>query len=215
MNINIYIVNELLLLYNNNKNIIIIMEGYMGHILFWVSLTVWLGFESYLFLFYNRNVTRENDDKKSKYIMVGIILVGMFGGKYIDNSVDTAFKTAFSGFRYLSILFIMMGLAIRVLSVYQLGKSFSVNVGIAQKNSLKTTGLYGIVRHPSYLAEVIAFIGIAIAFNHPVSSTMAILFPTIAFLYRINNEEKVLLLHYGEEYIEYSRKTKKLIPFVY
>jgi protein-S-isoprenylcysteine O-methyltransferase Ste14 len=36
-----------------------------------------------------------------------------------------------------------------------------------------------------------------------------------SFIYRINVEEKMLLQLFGEEYKQYKRYTKKLIPFLY
>jgi protein-S-isoprenylcysteine O-methyltransferase Ste14 len=37
----------------------------------------------------------------------------------------------------------------------------------------------------------------------------------LAYLYRIKNEERMLLEKLGNEYREYMKKTKKMIPFVY
>ena len=37
----------------------------------------------------------------------------------------------------------------------------------------------------------------------------------IGFNYRIREEEKILLDGFGDEYREYIKTTKKLIPFVY
>ena len=37
----------------------------------------------------------------------------------------------------------------------------------------------------------------------------------LAFLYRINVEEKVLAEAFGEQYSDYIKRTKKLVPFIY
>lgn len=39
--------------------------------------------------------------------------------------------------------------------------------------------------------------------------------PTLTLLYRIHVEETALRAAFGEEYVAYSRKTKRLIPGVY
>jgi protein-S-isoprenylcysteine O-methyltransferase Ste14 len=38
---------------------------------------------------------------------------------------------------------------------------------------------------------------------------------TIFFLFRIEIEEKMLIEAFGEEYKEYQRNTKKMIPYIY
>jgi protein-S-isoprenylcysteine O-methyltransferase Ste14 len=57
--------------------------------------------------------------------------------------------------------------------------------------------------------------GMAIAFNYALSSLIALILPTIGVLYRLLVEEKYLKTIFGNEYIEYSRRTWRLIPFVF
>jgi protein-S-isoprenylcysteine O-methyltransferase Ste14 len=42
---------------------------------------------------------------------------------------------------------------------------------------------------------------------------MLLLIPYL--LQRIKYEEKMLIEHFGDHYLEYMKRTKKLIPFVY
>lgn len=187
----------------------------MGQIIFGLSVCAWLALEAYAFFFLNRNVTKENKDKKTKFIILALILFGLFGSILFDSSVLESFQKPFTPVRYAGIALILTGIAIRFAAIAQLGKSFSVNVGVTQESKLKTDGLYGIVRHPAYLGEVLAFSGVAICFCHPLSSLFAFSFPTAAFLYRIRIEEKVLREYFKEEYEEYAKRTKRLIPFIY
>lgn len=71
------------------------------------------------------------------------------------------------------------------------------------------------MRHPSYTGSLITFFGFGLALNNWLS--LAIVFiPTLyTMLYRIRVEEKVLMEQFGEKYITYSNKTKRLIPFIY
>ena len=79
---------------------------------------------------------------------------------------------------------------------------------------LVTHGLYRCVRHPSYLGELMGFLGVAVAFHHPLSSTLAFGLPLLGFLYRIALEERVLREHFGQEYARYAATTKRLIPYL-
>lgn len=186
----------------------------MGHRMFWIFVSFWVIMDLCLILFYSKKDRRGETEKRTKYIMILLILIGMFGGQYVAPDSQLAFDEPFGSYRYLSILFIVLGVLIRVTAIYQLGSSFSVNLGVTERG-LYQRGLYSKVRHPSYLGEMMAFLGVAIAFNHPVSSTMAFLFPLVAFSYRIHKEEKILLDELEEDYQEYMARTKRLIPFVY
>lgn len=115
----------------------------------------------------------------------------------------------------LSLAVFLAGLAIRLTAIFTLGKSFSVNVAIRAEQTVQRTGLYRIVRHPSYLGLLIILLGIGLATRN-LASLIAVLVPTtVALLYRIHVEESVLLAHFGEDYAAYSRETKRLIPGVY
>lgn len=76
------------------------------------------------------------------------------------------------------------------------------------------TGLYGIVRHPMYLATVIMFLSMPLVLGSPISFVIMIgYFPVIAK--RIRNEEMVLAAGL-DGYKEYQMRVKyKVIPFIW
>jgi len=77
-----------------------------------------------------------------------------------------------------------------------------------------TDGYYKHIRHPIYLGEIARMFGWVIT----LSSLYGLLFMIIGsffLLIRIEVEEKMLIEAFGEEYREYQRKTKKLIPYIY
>lgn len=76
------------------------------------------------------------------------------------------------------------------------------------------TGLYGIVRHPMYLATVIMFLSMPLVLGSPISFVIMIgYFPVIAK--RIRNEEEVLAAGL-DGYKEYQMLVKyKVIPFIW
>ncbi len=71
------------------------------------------------------------------------------------------------------------------------------------------------MRHPSYLGLLMVFLAIGIHSRNWVGFVVAIVPPTAALIYRIQVEEKTLKEAFGEEYVEYSKVTKRLVPGVY
>jgi len=84
---------------------------------------------------------------------------------------------------------------------------------MAEARRLVTSGPYRFVRHPLYLAEELAIIGISMQFFS--LSTAFVLVVQIAFqLRRMYNEEAVLAATFPE-YAAYQARTARLIPGIY
>lgn len=104
----------------------------------------------------------------------------------------------------------IVGTAASIAVLYWLGRSFSI---LPSARALVTRGPYRFVRHPLYLAEFVATLGIALQFAQPWAMLISLL--TFTFqLKRMNSEETVLLRTYPT-YAAYKRGTAKLIPGLY
>ena len=90
----------------------------------------------------------------------------------------------------------------------------SRTIEVQENQKVIDTGLYGIVRHPMYMATTVLFLAMPLVLASPLSFLIMLLYiPLIAR--RIRNEEKVL-----EEgldgYKAYKQKVKyKVIPFIW
>ena len=104
----------------------------------------------------------------------------------------------------------MIGNIGAIVAVLQLGRSFSI---MAESRELVTSGSYRLVRHPLYLAEEIATIGVFIQYAS-VWSALLLVAQFAVQLRRMHNEELVLTGSFPE-YDAYRRTTARLIPRVY
>ena len=115
----------------------------------------------------------------------------------------------------LTICFVMIGMMIRWFSIITLSKYFSTNLTIVDDHTLYKDGLYKYIRHPSYLGATISSVGVGLYFSNLISFCIIVSSIVIGYIHRIRNEEKMLINHFGKEYIDYQNETKKLIPFVW
>ncbi|TMH50835.1 MAG: isoprenylcysteine carboxylmethyltransferase family protein [Betaproteobacteria bacterium] len=95
-------------------------------------------------------------------------------------------------------------------ALMQLGRSLSI---LPEARRLVTEGLYARVRHPLYLGEAIATIGVLLLYRIPAAFALV----AIQFclqLWRMREEEKVLAAAFPE-YAEYRQRTARLIPGIY
>ena len=110
---------------------------------------------------------------------------------------------------------IFLGIALRFLAIYTLGRFFTVDVTIRQGHALKQDGFYRYLRHPSYAASLLSFIGMGYTFNNWLSLLVLVAAVLAAFSYRIKVEERALIQHFGAEYLSYKKTTSALVPFVW
>jgi len=116
--------------------------------------------------------------------------------------------------RWLGVVLFVGGGALRMWPVFLLGRRFSGLVAIQPDHRLLTTGLYGVIRHPSYLGLLVNAAGWALAFRSSVGLLLtALIVPII--LSRIRAEEALLHAQFGAEYDAYRARTARMIPGLY
>lgn len=117
--------------------------------------------------------------------------------------------------RYVGVVLLVLGLAIRWTAVLSLGGSFSANVAVRAGQRLQTGGFYRLVQHPSYLGLLLVIVAIGLH-THNWAGFAIVLIPSMAALsYRMHVEEQALKEAFGETYERYRIRTKRLFPGVY
>ncbi|HEX2588212.1 MAG TPA: isoprenylcysteine carboxylmethyltransferase family protein [Gaiellales bacterium] len=102
------------------------------------------------------------------------------------------------------------GLIFALVSVAVLGRCFGV---LPDVRGLVTRGPYRFVRHPLYLGELVAALGVALGTKR-FALAMAVWVVCVALqLARTRYEERSLTAEFPE-YQAYSQRTKRLVPFL-
>ena len=109
----------------------------------------------------------------------------------------------------------LAGLGLRIWAAVTLGGYYTRTLMTKKSHKVVTTGPYARVRHPAYLGVILLWSGFGVLSG---SLILVFLFPivfVIVYLYRISVEETMLVNELGDDYVQYQRRTRKLIPFVY
>jgi protein-S-isoprenylcysteine O-methyltransferase Ste14 len=115
---------------------------------------------------------------------------------------------------WVGICMVLLGIAIRFVAIITLKKNFSGRLRIREDHTLIKIGIYRWVRHPAYLGAIVLFLGFPVMLSSVFGFlVMFLIVPLI--LHRIRLEERMLIERFGSEYEEYTRRSKKLVPFVY
>jgi len=173
----------------------------------------WIVFE--LFIAISRRTKKETgsvQDRGTQALLWIVIVVAITGCEFIRRMLA---PNMFAAASLAGLIVLMAGLAIRCIAIVTLGKAFSANVAIKSAQTIQRTGIYSVLRHPSYSGLLLIFLGIGLHSRNWLALAVAFLPSTAALLYRIRIEEAVLNTKFGPEYAAYSRVTKRLVPGVY
>lgn len=104
----------------------------------------------------------------------------------------------------------MMGLAIRIAGIRNLGTAFCSDLRHAR---LVTSGIHSVMRHPSETGLLVASIGLVTMTGSWLTALVFLPLCTIAAGRRILVEEASLSQQHFTEYAEYRKTTSRLLPF--
>ncbi len=106
-----------------------------------------------------------------------------------------------------STVLIIVGASLSFVVLRWLGKSFSI---LAEARRLVTEGPYRIVRHPLYICEGIAVVGVTLQVISPLAVLVAIIIVMVQYRRMINEEE--ILKSAFPVYRAYAARTPLVIP---
>ena len=156
-----------------------------------------------------------HEDRGNRWVIVAFALIGLLDG-YLPAYADRREFWVIDGdtIRWLGVVLFAIGGALRIWPVFVLGRRFSGLVAIQPGHTLVTNGIYGVIRHPSYLGLLVSSLGWGLAFRSGVGVLLtALMIPPL--LARIRAEERLLRAQFGDEYGAYCARTSRLIPGLY
>jgi protein-S-isoprenylcysteine O-methyltransferase Ste14 len=157
----------------------------------------------------------EREDRSNRWIIGALSLIGLLSA-WLPAYTDRKELWTLDGdaVRWIGVALYAGGGALRLWPVFVLGRRFSGLVAIQPGHTLMTSGIYRVIRNPSYLGLLILSLGWALAFRSVVGVLLVapMLPPLIA---RMRSEEALLRTQFGDEYAAYCARTWRLIPGLY
>ncbi|WP_159474708.1 isoprenylcysteine carboxylmethyltransferase family protein [Dyadobacter sp. 3J3] len=182
---------------------------------FTVIYVIWFLSETLLNrLLRSKSTDKQNADKNSLLIIWITVVATIILAMYISiNYYFPIYPNII--IRYIGLGIIVLGIVLRIAAVLSLGKFFTVDVTIREDHKLKKDGVYKYLRHPSYFASLLSFIGFGLSINSWPGLILIVIAVMAVFIFRIKIEEKILIGQFGDEYVDYKKNTKGIIPFIY
>jgi protein-S-isoprenylcysteine O-methyltransferase Ste14 len=155
------------------------------------------------------------EDRSNRWVIIAFVLIGLpaaFLPAWTDRKEFWTLDG--DGIRWFGVVLFAAGGALRIWPVFVLGDRFSGLVAIQPGHTLVTSGVYRIIRHPSYVGLLVNSLGWSLAFRSGIGVLLtALMIPPL--LARIHAEERLLRSQFGAEYEAYCGRTSRLIPGFY
>jgi protein-S-isoprenylcysteine O-methyltransferase Ste14 len=159
--------------------------------------------------------TGVREDRGNRWVLSAFTLLGVLLAllpPYADS--HDVWIVTWAPVRWVGVALFVVGCILRLWPVFVLGRRFSGLVAIQPGHTLVTTGVYGLVRNPSYLGMLMFLVGWSLAFRTwtGIALTALLLVPLVA---RIRAEEALLGSQFGEAWTAYAARTWRLVPWIY
>jgi protein-S-isoprenylcysteine O-methyltransferase Ste14 len=108
---------------------------------------------------------------------------------------------------------VVLGAAFAIWARLAIGANWSGTVALKEGHELVVTGPYRVVRHPIYTGLLAMGVGSVIMYAQPIYFVLLVLSAAI-LLARIPQEERLMTETFPDQYPEYRRRVKAVIPFL-
>jgi protein-S-isoprenylcysteine O-methyltransferase Ste14 len=140
-----------------------------------------------------------------------VLFACLFAAVWVSDSFFLNYSTFPTQYMLVSVR-IPIGITLLALAGYLSGKGLHIVFGEKrQKPSVIQKGVFGVVRHPIYLAEILLYLGLLVL-NMSLAA-LGVWIAAIIFLHYVSRyEEKLLIERFGEEYKQYMRRVPMWLP---
>jgi protein-S-isoprenylcysteine O-methyltransferase Ste14 len=101
------------------------------------------------------------------------------------------------------------------MAVQTLGKEWSLTARLVEGHKLATSGPYAFVRHPIYTGMLGMLVATGLAISHWAALLAAIVIFFLGTTIRVRSEERLLREAFGEQFENYARSVRAIVPGLY
>lgn len=160
-----------------------------------------------------KKVTKTKDDKKSTLLLLGTFFIVLILSAAFDIFSIGSFQNILGARIALAIM--ATGIIIIIYFLVTFSRFYTRTLVTINQLTLDKKGLYKVIQHPGYLGTILIWAPPGIPMQNNIIFTTASLMIPIAYYYRINNEEKMLVENFVDAYKQYQKQSWHLLSFLW
>ena len=146
------------------------------------------------------------------YVLISTVFLALVAYLLLIMETEVLFERT-DAHVYASLMITTLGIIIIQRSFRNISSQAFLGLREESDTQLITRGIYGYVRHPLYAGTILIFVG-AVLFIPTYTMLVSLVWLLIYLPVGIYLEELKLVGVFGEEYLQYKRDVKALIPWV-
>ena len=147
-------------------------------------------------------------------VPLAVAVVGWLVSRHLGDYGSRPLVPAGRLSQYLGLAITAAGLGFSIWARLTLGTNWSGMPTIKKDHELIQRGPYGLVRHPIYTGLLVAIFGTCLA-DGRVGSFAVFGTMVIMLIVKLKTEEALMLHQFPDQYRDYQRRVKALVPFIY
>ena len=183
--------------------------GWTDWVLMMISVC-WLG---EMVVFRNRQESTSSQSEHTSFYVVSTMILSIFLVSLVYSIISSTTPSTFQ--RTFGLIFFGSGVCLRFWGITHLRHQFTRHVVIQPSDELASTGPYRFLRHPLYTGLLFITFGFSLYFVVWWLAVIGAVLTAIVLLQRIQIEEQMLVTHFGQTYVAWSKSRKRLFPFIY
>jgi len=178
----------------------------------WMVFLIYWRLRSIRSLHSKRKVALTFTVSNNVLLFLGLLLVLL--GRSVSGSLGLLFLPQVIFIHITGTIFAIAGVSFAIWSRHLLRNNWSHNVAILEDQQFIRSGPYAIVRHPIYTGILLALLGTTLVAS-TIGSLLGFVFAIISLWQKACMEEQLLITEFGQQYANYQRDVRFLIPLIY
>ena len=184
-------------------------------IVYWVALVVEMAIRTPINKQRRKETMSERRVTLQEKILLFLLLLGMFILPLIYSAstwLDFANYSLPSWAGWVGVVVMIGAILVFWRAHADLGLNWSPSLEIREKHELITRGIYGVIRHPMYASQWLWVIAQALLLQNWLAGIVNLIIFIPFYFMRVKAEEALMLDSFGEQYREYMKKTRAVLP---
>ncbi|MCL4547777.1 MAG: isoprenylcysteine carboxylmethyltransferase family protein [Bacteroidetes bacterium] len=146
--------------------------------------------------------------------VAAVVLILTIVSIFKIGTLPASYEAQYSALRIIGLIAFVFFSWVQVLSYKSLVKFYAQDVVVMKEHELVEKGLYRFIRHPQYLSQLLSDLGAGVALLSYIVTPVVIFIEIPLFVLRARLEEKILLKHFGDQFVSYKKRSGFMLPFI-
>jgi protein-S-isoprenylcysteine O-methyltransferase Ste14 len=186
----------------------------MEHVATTIILVIWYAMGAlWLVMAFNTKRTIKRRGIDFRVLLLVFFAFFIVRNRFDVNKIHEHLWAPTATLGWLGVALMIIGASFAVWARFTIGTNWSGDVTLKEDHELIQRGPYALARHPIYTALFTMLLGSALAFGQYETAVIFVV-AVIIFSIKMRAEERLMTEAFPDQYPEYRRRVKAVIPFI-